>query len=94
MNFEGFLVMFAKAISDEEQYPQHLLLEFVQDKCDLLQSFLLQVANCPCIDYFISARRCICISKNWLAIDELPIVSPDCECVSPHLASISFTLKD
>ncbi|MEC7084518.1 MAG: DUF3127 domain-containing protein, partial [Bacteroidota bacterium] len=26
-------------VTTEEQYPQHLLLEFVQDKCDLLNSF-------------------------------------------------------
>ena len=26
-------------ITTEEQYPQHILLEFVQDKCDLLNSF-------------------------------------------------------
>ena len=26
-------------LTTEEQYPQHLLLEFVQDKCDLLNSF-------------------------------------------------------
>jgi len=26
-------------VTTEEQYPQHILLEFVQDKCDLLNSF-------------------------------------------------------
>lgn len=26
-------------VTTEEQYPQHLLIEFVQDKCDLLNSF-------------------------------------------------------
>ena len=26
-------------ITTEEQYPQHILVEFVQDKCDLLNSF-------------------------------------------------------
>ncbi|TRZ44483.1 DUF3127 domain-containing protein [Robertkochia solimangrovi] len=26
-------------LTTEEQYPQHLLIEFVQDKCDLLNSF-------------------------------------------------------
>ena len=26
-------------ITTEEQYPQHLLIEFVQDKCDLLNNF-------------------------------------------------------
>ena len=26
-------------LTTEEQYPQHLLLEFVQDKCDLLNTF-------------------------------------------------------
>ena len=26
-------------ITTEEQYPQHILIEFVQDKCDLLNSF-------------------------------------------------------
>lgn len=26
-------------ITTEEQYPQHILVEFIQDKCDLLDSF-------------------------------------------------------
>jgi len=26
-------------VTTEEQYPQHILLEFVQDKCDLLNNF-------------------------------------------------------
>ncbi|MEE9362561.1 MAG: DUF3127 domain-containing protein [Cellulophaga sp.] len=26
-------------ITTEEQYPQHIMIEFVQDKCDLLNSF-------------------------------------------------------
>ena len=26
-------------ITTEEQYPQHILIEFVQDKCDLLNSY-------------------------------------------------------
>lgn len=26
-------------ITTEEQYPQHLMIEFVQDKCDLLNTF-------------------------------------------------------
>ena len=26
-------------LTTEEQYPQHILLEFVQDKCDLLNAF-------------------------------------------------------
>ena len=26
-------------MTTEEQYPQHILVEFVQDKCDLLDSF-------------------------------------------------------
>ena len=26
-------------VTTEEQYPQHILVEFVQDKCDLLNSF-------------------------------------------------------
>ena len=26
-------------LTTEEQYPQHLLIEFVQDKCDLLDSY-------------------------------------------------------
>lgn len=26
-------------ITTEEQYPQHLLVEFVQDKCDLLNAY-------------------------------------------------------
>ena len=26
-------------ITTEEQYPQHLLIEFVQDRCELLDSF-------------------------------------------------------
>ena len=34
MAFESVIV-----VTTEEQYPQHLLLEFVQDKCDLLNSF-------------------------------------------------------
>ena len=28
-------------VTTEEQYPQHILVEFVQDKCDLLNSFQL-----------------------------------------------------
>ena len=26
-------------ITTEEQYPQHLLIEFIQDKCNLLDSY-------------------------------------------------------
>ena len=26
-------------VTTEEQYPQHILVEFVQDKCDLLDTF-------------------------------------------------------
>ena len=26
-------------VTTEEQYPQHILVEFVQDKCDLLNSY-------------------------------------------------------
>ncbi len=26
-------------VTTEEQYPQHILVEFVQDKCDLLNTF-------------------------------------------------------
>ena len=26
-------------VTTEEQYPQHIIIEFVQDKCDLLNSF-------------------------------------------------------
>jgi len=26
-------------ITTEEQYPQHILVEFVQDKCDLLNTY-------------------------------------------------------
>ena len=26
-------------VTTEEQYPQHIMIEFVQDKCDLLNSF-------------------------------------------------------
>jgi|TARA_B110000263_G_scaffold249557_1_gene267517 hypothetical protein len=29
-------------ITTEEQYPQHILLEFIQDKCDLLDSFQVE----------------------------------------------------
>jgi len=28
-------------ITTDEQYPQHILIEFVQDKCDLLNNFNL-----------------------------------------------------
>ena len=28
-------------ITTEEQYPQHILVEFIQDKCDLLNNFQL-----------------------------------------------------
>ncbi|WCO01730.1 DUF3127 domain-containing protein [Psychroserpens ponticola] len=28
-------------ITTEEQYPQHILVEFIQDKCDLLDSFVV-----------------------------------------------------
>jgi len=28
-------------VTTEEQYPQHILVEFVQDKCDLINSFQL-----------------------------------------------------
>jgi hypothetical protein len=26
-------------VTTEEQYPQHILVEFIQDKCDLLNNF-------------------------------------------------------
>ena len=26
-------------VTTEEQYPQHIMVEFVQDKCDLLNSY-------------------------------------------------------
>ena len=26
-------------VTTEEQYPQHILVEFIQDKCDLLNAF-------------------------------------------------------
>ena len=28
-------------ITTEKQYPQHILVEFIQDKCDLLESFVV-----------------------------------------------------
>ncbi|TYA53057.1 DUF3127 domain-containing protein [Formosa maritima] len=28
-------------ITTEEQYPQHILVEFIQDKCDLLDNFVV-----------------------------------------------------
>ncbi len=28
-------------VTTEEQYPQHLMIEFIQDKCDLLNSYAL-----------------------------------------------------
>lgn len=28
-------------ITTEEQYPQHILIEFIQDKCDLLDNFVV-----------------------------------------------------
>ena len=28
-------------VSTEEQYPQHILINFVQDKCDLLNNFIV-----------------------------------------------------
>ena len=28
-------------ITTEEQYPQHIMIEFVQDKCDILNSYLV-----------------------------------------------------
>ncbi len=31
-------------ITTEEQYPQHILVEFVQDKCDLLNNFAVAQA--------------------------------------------------
>lgn len=31
-------------ITTDEQYPQHILVEFVQDKCDLLNNFALEQA--------------------------------------------------
>ena len=30
-------------VTTEEQYPQHILVEFIQDKCEILNSF--QIAN-------------------------------------------------
>ena len=31
-------------ITTDEQYPQHILVEFIQDKCDLLDSFAVEQA--------------------------------------------------
>ena len=35
-------------VTTEEQYPQHILVEFVQDKTDLLNSFKSNLARKAC----------------------------------------------
>ncbi|MDG2367725.1 MAG: DUF3127 domain-containing protein [Flavobacteriaceae bacterium] len=43
-------------ITTEEQYPQDLLIEFIQDKCDLLNSF--QVGQSVKVDINLRGREC------------------------------------
>ncbi len=42
-------------VTTEEQYPQHILVQFVQDKCDLLNSF--QVGDAVKIDINLRGRE-------------------------------------
>lgn len=42
-------------ITTDEQYPQHILVQFVQDKCDLLNSF--QVGEAVKIDINLRGRE-------------------------------------
>lgn len=42
-------------VTTDEQYPQHILVQFVQDKCDLLNSF--QVGDAVKIDINLRGRE-------------------------------------
>ncbi len=42
-------------VTTDEQYPQHILVQFVQDKCDLLNNF--QVGEAVKIDFDIRGRE-------------------------------------
>ena len=42
-------------VTTDEQYPQHILVQFVQDKCDLLNSF--QVGEAVKIDINLRGRE-------------------------------------
>jgi hypothetical protein len=42
-------------VTTEEQYPQHILVQFVQDKCDLLNNF--QVGDAVKIDINLRGRE-------------------------------------
>lgn len=44
-------------VTTDEQYPQHVLIEFIQDKCDLLDS--LNVGDSVKIDVNIKGREWI-----------------------------------
>jgi hypothetical protein len=44
-------------VTTDEQYPQHILVQFVQDKCDLLNSF--QVGEAVKIDINLRGREWI-----------------------------------
>lgn len=42
-------------VTTDEQYPQHILVQFVQDKCDLLNNY--QVGNAVKIDINLRGRE-------------------------------------
>ena len=43
-------------VTTDEQYPQHILVQFVQDKCDLLNNF--QVGESVKVDINLRGREC------------------------------------
>src|SRR5690606_28209588 len=44
-------------ITTEEQYPQHILIEFVQDKCDLLNDY--QLGQQVVVSINLRGRECV-----------------------------------
>jgi hypothetical protein len=53
-------------VTTDEQYPQHISVQFVQDKCDLLNSF--QVGEAVKIDINLRGRE-------WTNAQEKPFIS-------------------
>lgn len=49
-------------ITTEEQYPQHLLVEFVQDKCDLLNAY--QVGQQVKVSINLRGREWVILKVN------------------------------
>ena len=52
-------------ITTEEQYPQHIMVEFIQDKCDLLNTF--KIGQNVKIGINLRGQRSdLDFSSNWL----------------------------